>query len=118
MAAPDESGVVTAEYAVTLPAILGVLSLIITGMLYLSAHANACHGARLYAREISIGASPTTAQSIAQAGTPTSIDIGFFVSGSTVQVTARSDHFFRGLPAPTCTVKTLVENHVLADVQP
>lgn len=109
MSVCDESGMVTAEYAVALPAILTVFCLAIAGLMHVSAHADACHGARLYAREITVGASPSAARSIAQDGTATDITAHFSRNGALIHVTAQSTHHFPGLPSPTCTVATVME---------
>lgn len=110
----DESGLVTAEYAVALPAILIVFLLAIGGLMHVNAYADACHGARLYAREISIGASPASSHSVAQAGTPARITVRFSQTDSLVHVTAQSSRHFPGLSSPACTVTAIRESSRIA----
>ncbi|WP_297555819.1 TadE family type IV pilus minor pilin [uncultured Actinomyces sp.] len=60
-----EAGMVTAETAVTIPALLAVFALMIAGVSAATSQGQACHAARTAARAVSIGMSDAQASSLA-----------------------------------------------------
>lgn len=57
----DEAGMVTAEFAVTIPAIVAILALILAGVNLGWARSQACQLAAVYARSHAVGQAPPVA---------------------------------------------------------
>ncbi|MDO5728606.1 MAG: hypothetical protein Q4P71_03150 [Actinomycetaceae bacterium] len=109
MTNPREAGMVTAEFAVTIPAVIIVLSLAIGSIHYVSAHGDACHAARVFAREITAGVDSATAKASAHHAITSPLVISATDDGRFTIVTAQITSGFLHLPTPRCTLRTIRE---------
>lgn len=88
---------VTAETALTIPVIVAVAALVIGGLATMSVQNQACHGARVAARSVSIGEGDAHATSLAQrvAGTPVGVSVAHSADLATVTVSATGPGILR-----------------------
>ena len=83
-----EAGMVTAEAAVTIPALLAVFALMIAGVSAATSQGQACHAARTAARAVSVGMSDAQASSLAVQSVSREASVSIAHAGAGATVTA------------------------------
>lgn len=109
----DEAGMVTAETALTIPAIVAVAALVIGTLATVSVQNQTCYAARTAARSVAVGESDASANTLAQrvSTNPVSVTISHDAQLATVTANSVSSGVFR-LPVK-CSVVVRKESSYL-----
>lgn len=107
MAGRSEAGMVTAEFAVTIPAVIIVLALAIGGLDHVGAQGDACHAARVFARQVTVGVDSATAALQARNSITRPLNVGQTRSGEYLVITAEVSSQFLNFRLAQCTIRTI-----------
>lgn len=109
MTGRSEAGMVTAEFAVTIPAIIIVLALAIGGLHHVSAQGDACHAARVFARQITVGVDSATAARQARNSITRPVNVVNTRDGEYLVITAQVSSQFLDFRFAQCTIRTIAQ---------
>lgn len=107
MTGRSEAGMVTAEFAVTIPAVIIVLALAIGGLHHVGAQGDACHAARVFARQIAVGVDSSLAAHQAQNSITRPVRVVATGDGDQVVITARVSSQFLMYHFAQCSIRTI-----------